>query len=796
MDRPQRPGDGARGRKAARLCEPAAVAYWFALAASLRLGSVLYSRILPTTDLGQWLMYARFYRGETIPAYRLPLAVPPLPNMLLAAIQTAVGGAPMAGIIAVSLVFFLLVLSAFWAVSTMYQDALAGAIAAGIVGFGQHLLPYLASFGGLSQLSAIAVANLGMVGLAKIGRNIDHRAGWLLLSGALFGVVFMHFPSVPVFFSSVAAYLVFLGLRRKCIGRILARSARFLTLPILAWCVYFWSYRGELGQYATNSAGYYRTGLTTVVQAFTGFSNNYWLAGLVVVAIASMIVTYAIAAGQCKETQEATLLAATFLVVPLGLMCVARVLQAGTDYSRFLYWVIQPPLFALAYALAYGLRLVSFDQIGSQTSSQLSLDAKAPRIPKFMRAAGALAILVLVMGNVRYTAESFPRMVNYFSVSHPSSLMDAINWLQAQKNPKVVLSPFLEAMWLEAFTGDPALYANKLRFLYRTGEIDRSLSADALANGNSVTAENGFVHVDYQLSNAGGCENPGLAGNHLGEYVLALTLQDRLIDITVDSGGQTRELNLARDFIDKPLDEPNSSAQSAAFVVTYASLPARPQIAVTKIVTLARDAPVATIVLDLVAVDGSRPVGVRLRFAEPTCKLDAGAHAGVDSRPINGSRFSSVAIRSPAATIIRHEDSTEFDTLVNLEFSPTPNRLEPVDHGDASLGAPYLDAFYILDGTSAARIGFRVDTGSTEKLPARFKVYQMRDILETFHVSHLLVDKGDEIQGIYDALGFAKVYENRDYILYASAPFLLSVQSSSLSERTILRGICALPGAK
>ena len=71
-------------------------------------------------------------------------------------------------------------------------------------------------------------------------------------------------------------------------------------------------------------------------------------------------------------------------------------------------------------------------------------------------------------------------MVNYFSVSHPSSLMDAIDWLRAQKNPKVVLAPFWRPILLEVFTGDPALYANKLRFLYRTGEIDRSLSADAL----------------------------------------------------------------------------------------------------------------------------------------------------------------------------------------------------------------------------------------------------------------------------------------------------------------------------
>ena len=74
-------------------------------------------------------------------------------------------------------------------------------------------------------------------------------------------------------------------------------------------------------------------------------------------------------------------------------------------------------------------------------------------------------------------------------------------------------------------------------------------------------SENGFMHLDYQLSSAGGCQNPGFAGNHLGEYVLALTLQDRLIDITVDFGGQTRELNLTSDFIDKPLDEPNVSAR-------------------------------------------------------------------------------------------------------------------------------------------------------------------------------------------------------------------------------------------
>ena len=93
----------------------------------------------------------------------------------------------------------------------MYQDTLAGGIAAG------HRWVWAAPPALPSELRRVATTEryrrcqAGDGGTGQDGRNIDHRAAWLLLSWTLFGSVFLHFPSFPVFFSSVAAYLVLLA---------------------------------------------------------------------------------------------------------------------------------------------------------------------------------------------------------------------------------------------------------------------------------------------------------------------------------------------------------------------------------------------------------------------------------------------------------------------------------------------------------------------------------------------------------------------------------------------------------
>lgn len=748
-------------------CAPFLLAYWSSLAAGFWVYDTLTAQRLPTADIGQWIMYSRYYLGESTPAYRVPLGVSPLLPLTLALVTRLSNDSIQSGVLVSSVLFFLLSLTVFWVVRELFQDDIAAVAAVLLTSFSQYFFVYLTAFGGLPQLGAIVSLNIGVLALAKIGRNPLRNAGWLLLALSCFLVSFFHFPSAPLFLTSVVVSLFFLALDRQNsqdLRVLVLRACKYLSFPMIAWILYFLLFFDQVIEYAANRAGYYRRGIDTLGGYFTV---NSWFLAIAILAISCLafVLVLALRRGS-RYFRKSVGLTLIWFIVPIIFMVVSHLFKAGTEYHRFIFYFIEPPLFALAYSSQILVQRVFRPLFHSQIKSP---QTRLTWIGNSLVLVIVLGTLVVLVNSTRFTMRFYPDSLGYFSVEDSSSALDAISWLKTTRNTETVVAPFLEAMWIEGLSGQATLFSNQFRFLYRPGEIDRSLAADLITTGSDIALENGFVYLRFQQIPNGIPFNPNISIYHQGEYADLFTLQDRLITIDANIDEINRKFNLDHDFSRSPranLVNDGTNARVTSKYFSYLSTLSTPELTVAKTTVVSMNSPDVRIELEFATNRNAKIEGVSFQFADVAVLSDEETVNAITSNPINRTDIASVKPEFDKVAIFRKEaDGSHI--VADLVFTPSPSRLTPMQSEIVVNGESYLESIYLMEGQTNVSIQMTIMPQVQGHFREGLRTYSALDLLRTYDVGYLVINQtSNSAQAVYDTLKFPRVYNNADYVVY------------------------------
>lgn len=756
---------------------PLLMACWTSLIGASWVHDTLTPQRLPTTDIGQWIMYSRYYLGQSIPAYRVPLGVSPLLPFTLALATRVFGDSIQSAILVSSVLFFLLLMSVYLVVRELFHDSTCAVIAVLLVGFSEYLLVYLTAFGGLPQLAAIVSMNVGFVALAKIQRGVQGNASWILLSLSCLLVCFFHFPSAPLYLTTVAGSLAFLGCHRKAHARqLFLKACKYLLPPATAWSLYFLAFFHQLIEYARNSAGYYRSGVAALRDYL--FMDGSFLA-VVIMALSSMVFILLLAWRQNdRHIRGAAGLLLIWLLGPVTFMIVSHLLKVGTDYSRFLFYFVEPPLFALAYSLGI-LATWPFRQWSSFRS-------KPPRVSLIRLGSAWPWMIVLwisvVLGNsARFTMRFYPDAVDYFSIRDQSSFLEVVGRLESNRDAKTVLAPLVESMWIEGLSRRATIFSNKFRFLYRPGEIDRALAADLITTGSDTAVENGFVYLRFQPVPGGIPFNPDVAVYHRGEYVSILTFQDRLTTIDATIGGIRKRLNLGRDF-ERSLDAQLVNDGSRVEVTSHYSFnDPSSELMLTKSVVVSAESPEVEINIELTTDGNTNIESLTFQIADAVQPFREDNINGLTSSPLNQAHVTSVISKTNKVTIY-HTEVDGSTIATDLTFSPVLSRWT-LARRTPSRDKAHLELTYSVEKQSDVSLQVTVHPRVQERLRSGLSVHNMFDLLAHYNLGYLVLNRmNSHAQIVYDTLGFPRTYSNSSYVVYV-VPGMRADASTSDSVR-------------
>jgi hypothetical protein len=739
---------------------PLSMACWTSLTGAAWVYDTLTAKQLPSTDMGQWIMYSRYYLGESLPAHRIPLGVSPLLPFALAIATRFSGDSIQAGIVISSVLFFLLLMGVYFVTRELFHDSISAVIAVLLVGFGEHLLVHLTAFGGLPQLAAIVSVNLGFVALLKIQRSVHQNSCWIALSLSCLLVCFFHFPSGPLYLATVAGSLAFVSCHKRAYAQqLIRRTCRYLLIPVAAWTIYFLAFFDQLIEYAKNRAGYYRTGVA-VLADYISVDRSF--SALVAIALAcTFLLPLLTWRRNGRDIRGAAGLLQVWLLVPASFMFASHLLKVGTDYSRFLFYFVQPPLFALAYLLGVLARW-PFEH-------HSALRSRAPGVLP-VRFAGVwrwmfVSLIACVAANsARFAVHFYPDDVDYFSVNDHSSCLDVIGQLESYGDSSTVLAPLVESMWIEGLSGRGALFSNKLRFLYRPGEIDRALDADLIATGSDTAVENGFVYLRFQSVPGGIAFNPDVAVYHRGEYVSVVTLQDRLTTIEANIGGTSKKLNLARDFA-YSCDAPEVDGSRVEVTSHYSLSGPSAEVTLTKSVVVSGESPVVEINLELVTDGNAGIAGCRFEIGDTVEPFRENNVNGLTSSPVNGARATSIVADNDRLTLY-HTEVDGSSIATDLTLSP------PISHWTLVPSTPggdrsRFELAYSIAGQSDANLQVSIRPHVEERLREGLRVHSRSDLLTRYNLGYLVFSRLNKpAQIVYDTLGFPRVYSNAAYVVY------------------------------
>jgi hypothetical protein len=101
-------------------------------------------------------------------------------------------------------------------------------------------------------------------------------------------------------------------------------------------------------------------------------------------------------------------------------------------------------------------------------------------------------------------------------------------------NGKTVFAPSRpEGTWIEGLLGRTTIFPEEFWFIQRPGMIDRSFKANLLLLGIPFAADNGYIYIRNQTMPGGIHYNPNISVYARGAYANLLTIQDKLIFITI-----------------------------------------------------------------------------------------------------------------------------------------------------------------------------------------------------------------------------------------------------------------------
>jgi hypothetical protein len=651
--------------------------------------------------------------------------------------------------------FFLL--SVFWITQELFQDSLVSVIAMFLIGLGQPVFVYLTAFGGIPQLCAVIGYNIGMVALWKINRNRATHEGWILLAMVWVFITFAHFPSAPIFFCITAAGLLAFRKTRENFLQTFYLSLRYLSIPTLLWLLYFFLFFDQLVEYGINRAGYYRTGVDAIIDFLI---IDKWMFSLNFLAIASTAVIGILARTRNIHFPEGV---ARFLylwvIVPLVFMLGSHFWGVGTIYQRFMYFFLQP-LF-ISVACLVGLIVRQFQRFFWILVSDGNNRSFSFFLSGLWLILSFLGIAFFVVNSSYFTFDFYRESVRYFSVKDSKSFQEVVDWLKETRDQNAVFADFPESVWIEGLTGQESIFSKEFRYLYRPGEVDRTLAADAINTGSTLTIENGFIYLRLQDIDGDFPFDPNIATYSRGEYVDLFTLQDHLILVSASVNGKHQELNLSKDFTMLP-ETPNLTEQSGAHITRhYMSDVAGFEIQAVKTIFVPKNSSEISIQFDFVPDSQVSIEKVDIHIEDVFLEK----HNEFDTQPINTSGATLVLSNAQQFLIQRVEEK---DNIVGaqLTFSPEPTTV--TNGGETSeLSDPYLSLSY--SGQREKRLSFQllIHPQVNERFRPGIRVKTLFELLESYNVNYIVTKREEEtLQSVYTQYGFPIAYSNRGYSVY------------------------------
>jgi hypothetical protein len=727
------------------------IIFWVSLISGLWVFDTLNQYALPTTDIGQWIMYSRFYSGESVPLYRVPLGVSPFLPLTIAVFGNSISSA----IIVASVLHFLLTFVASY-IANELDDEISGLVTCFLFGFGQCFIVYLISFGGLPQLAAIVTMCLGYFGLARYG----NRGSVSLIVTSCILLAFFHFPSAPFYFVTIAISLLFLE-QSKCTSAIevIAKIGKYLFIPISAWALFLIIFFDQEITYATNSAGFFRHGIEHLIHLWLGLLNNKWVFFMVLTGVFSIIILpFLYLNKKSRKFYRSSILVLIWFLIPAGSILASYLLQLGTIYSRFQFYLVPPLLFSLAFLLNHFLRKVI--EI-FYVYPEFSLDLRG-WLKKLLFVAVTIVIVMIIINNFIFTLHFFPLSVDYYSLDKDKSFLDLISWIQSSVSEKSTLSPFLEAMWIEGLTGQSTIFPNKFRNLYKPGEADRSLVASILSTGSTITIENGYIFLRSQNAKANTLFNPNIAMYRRGEYVSVFNIQDQLITIDISREGKKEELNLEADFrVASPAIINNR--KQIQIVCDYFWNLDEDELKVRKIVSVSKNLPEVSLIFEITMKAHSIFLDlINIQLADPIIPDYEGVSS--ETAPINQSFPDTVSNTKTGVSLSRKELDGGIDHI-NLEFSPYPSSLKNLPLSKYPI---YLVATYNPETDESYRIELTIEFQSDARFRDGSRVLDLPSIFHDYSIDRLIIEQQNNMaKKIYEELKFPIVYSNKDYIVFS-----------------------------
>jgi hypothetical protein len=727
------------------------MAIWISLLGGIWVYDTLSLHVFPGTDTGQWIMYSRYYIGESVPFYRVPLGVSPIIPLLIG-ISSFLTGNPLLSVkLIASIIFSFLGLTTYLVVKEIYDD-IAGIIALYAVMLGQYLFVYLISFGGFPQLFSIVTLNIGLLCVVKYFKQPQKEI--FLWGTALAGLIvaLSHYPSFPSFFLSVfMSYILFTWSNKMNFVNVIKYNIKTLGLPFIFWLIYTILFFKEETSYITNPAGYYRRGITEITFFFKDISNTPIV--LLFFALALISVAFLSFWGLTRNRRLFLLLALWFLS-PISIMLGLNLLKVGTDYPRFIYLFIEPLIWSLSIFLSILATKNNFFE-GKFIHSARSAFS-------IFRLTLVIFLLVVITVNSLFSFNLFPNSLTYFSIKRDDDFKSALTEISSYPDGKLVLAPFLESMWIEGLTGKPTLFFNEFRYLYRPGELNRAIDAFLLTNGNLIAAENGYLFVRFYGSSLRDLSETVVSFHSKGEYSDVFVIDDKYLNLSLSQNGIEIILNFEKNFSGCQVPRLQISDQDISIQCDYYSEAFSPPLHIIKTTTIDKDS--AEIAISFWAnIEVTRYI-----FYYQDLPFGKKDHVSNNTLPFNDTYLSSIVADQNNVQILRKE-ANENALRINLKFGGGNTTISTSNLNDSAL---YMKS-ETNDSIGAGKL-FKIVIKSKDnfgRLREGLRAYKLLDLVTQNNVGHLLIDvRNRKAITLYNSLGFPIVYTNNEYVLFYAKP--------------------------
>ena len=474
------------------------------------LALILVATPLGGGDYGQWLMTARPFAGESIPDYRASGAVPPVVPVLLGMVVSLFGDALVAIRIFAVLILSALGASAYVVGATLFRSPRTGLLVTVLALLVVDQFLDLFAFGGLLQATSIVLGWLAVAAFVRAADGSSREWVWWTVGSLCVGLVALtHMGTAYILVPTCCAVAV-LAVTKAESNRD-ARLRRLVPLGVvLLGAMAFWLIVLLPGStdLIRNPASISYRGPNRLVESLS----QHWPTAVVAAGGLAAIANGSI--GEFRRTRPGPwVVLAVWTSITFGVLFVAVLTGASTDYPRFATPILAPLVIGAAAAVSAGVGFASRRltmRYGLGTSANWSVVI--------------LAAAILVTAPL--TADRFIPEANGYRLRDAEDLAAAATWIDTHLGPDAaVLAPTREAKWLEGLTGHPALFSSPVRYSFRAEEWQRSLAADTLLRSNGA-AVNPFFFARLTAAGADQSAARGLviAANHGGEYVDLLSM--------------------------------------------------------------------------------------------------------------------------------------------------------------------------------------------------------------------------------------------------------------------------------